>query len=58
MDGYNQEEAELVEKKEEELEQFKFIKAQIKERAENDQVYRDELETKLNKEKSKLNENY
>lgn len=52
------EETELIEQKEDELAQFKSLKAQIKERADRDQAYRDQLDTQLNKEKSKLDNNY
>lgn len=52
------EETELIEQKEDELAQFKSLKAQIKERADRDQAYRDQLDSQLNKEKSKLDNNY
>lgn len=45
INGYEMEETELIEQKEDELAQFKSLKAQIKERADRDQAYRDQLDS-------------
>ena len=58
MLGFDDEEKNIIAQKEAELRQDKEMRKQIKSYEQSNQKYRDELNKKLNKEKSSFEKNY